>query len=386
MRRIILTSLLFLALTSSAFAANRYWVGGTASWDGTAGTKWALTSGGGGGQAVPTSTDDCFFDAASGVSTVTIVTVGATCNNLDFTGFTGTLAGSQALAVSGSLTMSTGMTKTWTGPLTLNSTVAGKTITSNGKTFGNTVILSSAGTGGGTWSLQDNFVTSSSFQVTGTSTVFDLNNFNLTTTNVILNNGSTQRTFTFGSGTVFLTGTGTVWNGGTNFLTINANTGTIKVINNTANAVTVATGGYTYPLIWFDRGGSTTTINLTNSVSNTISEIRDSGFAAHSLLLSSGTTYNVSAFRVGGSINNLITLGSIGSTAFTINLSSGVVNAKFLSIASSTATPTNSWYAGSQSTNVVNNSGWIFDSPRANTSIYSGIVRIFSGLLRIKPE
>ena len=27
----------------------RYWVGGTADWDGTAGTKWAYTSGGVGG-------------------------------------------------------------------------------------------------------------------------------------------------------------------------------------------------------------------------------------------------------------------------------------------------------------------------------------------------
>ena len=52
--------------------ANRYWVGGTAAWDGTAGTKWALTSGGAGGQAVPTASDDVFFDAASGAVTCTI--------------------------------------------------------------------------------------------------------------------------------------------------------------------------------------------------------------------------------------------------------------------------------------------------------------------------
>ena len=42
--------------------AARYWVGGTANWDATAGTKWALTSGGAGGQAVPTSADDVFID------------------------------------------------------------------------------------------------------------------------------------------------------------------------------------------------------------------------------------------------------------------------------------------------------------------------------------
>jgi len=41
--------------------ANRYWVGGSDQWNGTAGTKWALTSGGAGGQTVPTSADDVFF-------------------------------------------------------------------------------------------------------------------------------------------------------------------------------------------------------------------------------------------------------------------------------------------------------------------------------------
>ena len=47
--------------------AARYWVGGTANWDNTAGTKWALTSGGAGGQAVPTAADDVYIDSGSGV-------------------------------------------------------------------------------------------------------------------------------------------------------------------------------------------------------------------------------------------------------------------------------------------------------------------------------
>jgi len=71
--------------------ADRYWVGGTANWDGTAGTKWATTSGGAGGASVPTSADNVFFDANSGAGTVTIATVNANCNNLNFTGFTGTI-------------------------------------------------------------------------------------------------------------------------------------------------------------------------------------------------------------------------------------------------------------------------------------------------------
>jgi hypothetical protein len=82
--------------------AARYWVGGTDTWDATAGTKWALTTGGAGGQAVPTSSDTVFFDAASGASTVTIGASTAICSTLTMTGFTGTLAfGTNSITLTG---------------------------------------------------------------------------------------------------------------------------------------------------------------------------------------------------------------------------------------------------------------------------------------------
>lgn len=71
--------------------AARYWVGGTANWDGTAGTKWAATSGGAGGESVPTAADDVYLDANSGAVTVTIAAT-APCRSLNCTGFTGTLS------------------------------------------------------------------------------------------------------------------------------------------------------------------------------------------------------------------------------------------------------------------------------------------------------
>lgn len=64
--------------------------GGTLDWDATAGTKWSTTSGGVGGEAVPTTSDDVFFDARDGAVTVTIA-AHVNCKNLDCTGFTGTL-------------------------------------------------------------------------------------------------------------------------------------------------------------------------------------------------------------------------------------------------------------------------------------------------------
>jgi hypothetical protein len=91
--------------------ANRFWVGGTGDWDATAGSKWALTSGGAGGQAVPTSSDTVFFDANSGANTVTIGAGTSICSTLTMTGFTGTLAfGSNSINLAGTGTIYTGAT------------------------------------------------------------------------------------------------------------------------------------------------------------------------------------------------------------------------------------------------------------------------------------
>lgn len=65
--------------------ANRYWVGGTAIWDSTAGTKWSTTSGGTGGASVPTSADDVFFDDNS--SGTVDIGYGAICKNITTTLF-----------------------------------------------------------------------------------------------------------------------------------------------------------------------------------------------------------------------------------------------------------------------------------------------------------
>ena len=133
--------------------ANRYWVGGTATWDGTAGTKWALTSGGAGGQAVPTSADTVFFDANSGANTVTIGSGTAVCSTLTMTGFTGTLAfGSNSITLAGTNLIYTGATTfSVTGtPLMLctNSSSSARTITPSATTEANAISFNiSAGTG-----------------------------------------------------------------------------------------------------------------------------------------------------------------------------------------------------------------------------------------------
>jgi hypothetical protein len=121
--------------------ADRYWVGGSGNWNDTA--RWAATSGGAGGQTVPTAADNAYFDDESDTGSAFTVTVNAssTCLNLiigdgvtvDALDQTMTLAGSSALAISGSLFFpATNFSRTYSGVITLTGSAATKTINTNG--------------------------------------------------------------------------------------------------------------------------------------------------------------------------------------------------------------------------------------------------------------
>lgn len=87
--------------------ADRYWVGGAATWDATAGSKWAATSGGAGGQSVPTATDNVFIQ--SGTVTISGTTV-CNCNNLTQSAGAITHPASTYINCNGSLDLSLGGT------------------------------------------------------------------------------------------------------------------------------------------------------------------------------------------------------------------------------------------------------------------------------------
>lgn len=207
--------------------ANRYWVGGTASWDGTAGTKWALTSGGAGGQSVPTSADDVFFDGASGAVTCTIASGNTGAKSITCTGFTGTLAGSAAITVAGSVTLVAGMTVTYSGTLTLSATgtltTAGKTIgplTINGS--GIVVTLGDALTSSGAITLTLGELTTANYNITATS-------FSSTVAGTrALTLGSSTFTLTTGSFSVLSSSSFTL-SAGTSTLTLNGTSSSIAV-------------------------------------------------------------------------------------------------------------------------------------------------------------
>ena len=63
--RIVLMLVIALLLIGNVFAADRYWVGGSGYWTTTNTTNWSASSGGPGGQSVPTSSDNVYFDLNS---------------------------------------------------------------------------------------------------------------------------------------------------------------------------------------------------------------------------------------------------------------------------------------------------------------------------------
>lgn len=219
--------------------ADRYWVGGTATWDTTTTANWSTTSGGAGGASVPTAADSVFFDQAS---TYTVTMTGA-IRCLDLTVSAGTVTfvtgTSPTLQVSGSFSIVAATVWSSTATVTFNATTA-RTITTNGVALACNVNFNGIG---GTWQLQDAFTLSSASLLTLTAGVFDMNSYAVVA-GQFSSNVSNVRTLAFGaSGTLTLTSNGvTVWN----VLTVTnlTVTGNKRVnISNTGASTTTITAG-----------------------------------------------------------------------------------------------------------------------------------------------
>lgn len=237
--------------------ASRFWVGGTATWDGTALLKWSTTSGGIGGASAPTAVDDVFFDGNSGAVTVT-PNSGAFCRDADFTGFVGTFAGAGNFTVSGGWTWGAGMTQSHTGLITFNATSGIRGLTSNGIAFGGGCLFNGVG---GTWQMQDPLVVVGT--LTLTNGVFDTNSLSLTCGAVTMTGGA-ARTFKIANSTVTLKTGSWSFASSTN-LTLAAAGSTVIFDTTSASALTFASGSLTYNDVVFAGSGSGS-LTLTGTV------------------------------------------------------------------------------------------------------------------------
>ena len=399
--------------------ANRYWVGGTATWDATAGTKWAATSGGAGGQTVPGTADTVYFDANSGANTITLgsgynpsvfgmtmtgftgtlafgsqnitlngnnatiwnqpttmsvtgtpvvncVYSGSTgtrtitggtiteansvsfnisagsdtisCTafygkNLNFTGFTGTLANTGRFLY-GSLTLGSGMTCT-DGALgtTFIGTTVQQNITSNGVAFNAPITL----LGTQTVQLQDALTLASARPFTLTTGTLDLNGKTLTT-GIFSSANSNTRSVAFGTGNITLTG-------------------------NNATILSMATAtGFTYtgtPRINATYSGSTGTRTFTFGGTGA------SGTNCPSIYVSAGS--DTVAFSISSNFLNVILTGFSGTiSGFLINVYGNVTIPSGVTCSQSSASAINfQASSGTQlidTNNILFNIGWAFSN------------------------
>jgi hypothetical protein len=281
--------------------ADRYWVGGSGTWDATTTTNWSATTGGLGGASAPTSADNVIFNSLSNATLYT-VTVGTTAVCADFTvgapltgAVTFSLNATAFISCYGSMALpATNCTWTATAGALIGflATSTGNTITTNGVSVGAT-ILNFSGVGGG-WTLGSAVTSTALFQISGGS--FATANFNITS-NTFATATSNTKSVNLGSSTITLSSTGSVTISGTG-LTFNAGTSQITCSN---ASPTFAGGGLTFYNVTFSSTAiATASITGANTFNNlTYTARAAAGFGQ--AVFDSGVT---------NTINGTLTLGS----------------------------------------------------------------------------
>lgn len=350
--------------------ATKYWVarGGGASndnWSPGIGVHWATTSGGAPNTTPPGFGDTAVFDASS-PSPCNINN--NQCQNLDASAYTGTIAGSGTLSVEGNLTLGTGNTITYSGILTFSNigSVLANTITLAGKSLAGRVIFDDGGTGS-SWTLQDDFTSLTDVNVQFLRGTFNANNKNVTIPGTQYT-GSGVMVINMGTGVWTITSSGTDWSFATpTNLTVNPSTSLIKITNVTGAPTIFQGGGLTYYDI--EIVDASATLGYTLVGNNTFHNFKVTG--SKTVKFTAGSTTTVTTWTVTGTAGNVITLkSSADGSAWTLLKpygSPGVLNSDYLTLQDSQATcgrepagSTGVWFAGANSTNTSNNTGWTF--------------------------
>ena len=359
----------FFGVSNAVPLIGKFWVGNSGNWNDT--SHWSETNGGPGGASVPTSTNNAYFtaDSFSTTSTVT-VNIEAYCLSLNMS----TVDQSVAFTLQNNFysygNFILGTNVTLSGNYDINVGLNNASINTYGNSIhmlyliGNvsvlpTVTLLSDLTLGGTESYL-------CMQNEG-YLIFDANDFNITanghvsfqTTNitVYMGNGTWNfvGAFNYG-GWMFILNAAIYSEGSTvifdktgidavhlyNIVPTNGISGILNIVQfkNTAGQIDSYQGYGTFNLSCQDM-------------------IIDAGVKLH---LSNGTTTIGRSFTAIGTSGNEITLDSRdGINPSTLHYDGvGLVGCDWLILNNSNATPTSTWYAGANSTNLGNNTGWTF--------------------------
>lgn len=317
-------------------------------------------------------TDSISFNFTGGTYALTFLAVATrSARNIDFTGYAGTWGVTSTGVIYGNLKLSTGMTLTAsTSAMSFSATSGTQTITSNTKTLNFPLTFNGVG---GTFQLQDALTMGSTRTATLTNGTLDLNGQTLTVGTAFTTATGTKN-LTFNGGTLVCpTGATTAFNNAapTNFTTT-AGTGTGTISMTAATFKTFVGGGSTFNCTLNQGGLGALTITGSNTFSNITNTVQPA-----SVLFTAGTTNTFTNFNLSGTAGNLITIGSPTFASHTLSKASGTVSSDFLSISRSTATGGAGWYAGANSTDGGNNSGWIFTAPPAPSGSNSNFLMFF---------
>jgi hypothetical protein len=276
--------------------------------------------------------------------------------NLNFTGYAGTV-GNQAQTIYGNLTLAAAATYTaGTNTWTFASTSTGKTITTNAETMGFPLTFNGVG---GSWILQDALTMGSTRTLTHTNGTLDLNGKTLTVgTSYTTATGTKNLTFNGGTLVCPTAATTAFNNVSPAGFTTTAGTGTGTISMTAATAKSFRGNGSTFNCT-INQGGAGALTMLEGSTFDNITNTVQPA----SILFTAGTTTTFNNFNLNGTAGNLITIGSVTAASHTLSKASGTVSGNYLSISRSSATGGASWYAGANSTDGGNNTGWIFTAP-----------------------
>lgn len=325
-----------------------YWnLAGSRNWSATG---WATSSGGSpNANNFPLPQDTAVFDNAGSITTVTLDDDWA-LPSIDFSGRTSSMTfatSSNAPTIYGSITLGSGVTISGTASITFKN-ASTKTITSAGKTFTQDLRFEEGST-----QLGDALTTSGYISLTrGT---LNTANYAVSSSN-FYSTGSSIRTLTLGTTTWTISG---AWTNTGSSLTINSPSSTISFTSASAKLFTPIDGGIYGTII--QAGSGALSIFRTGGGTYTLNNVKATTFP--STVKFSAYTWFVNNFELSGTAGNLVTLSSeTPGSAFTLSkVGGGTVSSNYLSIRDSTVTGASAlWYAGANSTNVSNNTGWIF--------------------------
>jgi len=297
--------------------ADRYWVGGTGTWDATTTTNWSATSGGAGGASAPTSVDNVIFNSASNATLYT-VTIGtnAVCSDLTAAGpasgnVTFSLGATAVIDCYGSMTLpASGLVWTPTSGalVTFRATTTGKTITTNGVSLTFTNITFN-GVGGG-WTLGSAFTYGASHFLSVANGTFDTGNFNITGGIFRVDTVGTQ-VVNFGSSTVTLSNITAINFTQTAGLTFNAGTSQITCSSASPN---FSGGGQTFYNVSFTANTAGTPAILNANTFN------DLNFTSRS-----ATGTRIFTIHDNQTVNGTLTLGAANTSIRRIQIQSSVI-------------------------------------------------------------